>query len=108
MCNNLFVYVFFQEGITSGPRLSLHARAPICGREIRIQMVESPRRDQLIPAIMVILLFDLTNKVCGTKPWDVGVGWGMIDGVCLRVLAHRKYRRPCSRPHLIDHIFGAE
>ena len=25
----------------------------------------------------------------------------------LRVLAHRKYRRPRSRPHLIDHIFGA-
>ena len=25
----------------------------------------------------------------------------------LRVLALRKYRRPCSRPHLIDHIFGA-
>ena len=27
--------------------------------------------------------------------------------VFLRVLAHRKYRRPRSRPHLIDHIFGA-
>ncbi len=26
-------------------------------------MVESPRRDQLIPAIMVILLFDLTRQV---------------------------------------------
>ena len=25
----------------------------------------------------------------------------------LRVLAHRKYRRPRSRPHLIDHIFEA-
>ena len=25
----------------------------------------------------------------------------------LRVLAHRKYRRPRSCPHLIDHIFGA-
>ena len=25
----------------------------------------------------------------------------------LRVLAHRKYRPPHSRPHLIDHIFGA-
>ena len=25
----------------------------------------------------------------------------------LRVLEHRKYRRPRSRPHLIDHIFGA-
>ena len=24
----------------------------------------------------------------------------------LRVLAHRKYRRPRSGPHLIDHIFG--
>ena len=25
----------------------------------------------------------------------------------LRVLAHQKYRRPRSCPHLIDHIFGA-
>ena len=25
----------------------------------------------------------------------------------LRVLAHRKYRRPRSCPHLIGHIFGA-
>ena len=23
------------------------------------------------------------------------------------MLTHRKYRRPCSHPHLIDHIFGA-
>ena len=27
--------------------------------------------------------------------------------ICLRVLEHGKYRRPRSRRHLIDHIFGA-
>ena len=27
--------------------------------------------------------------------------------VILRVAVHRKYRRPRSRPHLIDNIFGA-
>lgn len=66
-----------QEGVCSGPRLSLHARALICGREIRIQVVESPGRHQLIPAIMVILLFDLAQKVGVAAPgctWVVMVG----------------------------------
>ena len=57
------VTVVLQDGVCSGPRLSLHARALICGRVIRLQVVESPGRHQLIPAIMVILLFDLTRKV---------------------------------------------
>ena len=58
-----FLPAVFVQGLCSGPRLSLHVRALICGREIKIQVVESPGRQQLIPAVIVILLFDLTCKV---------------------------------------------
>ena len=37
--------------------------------------------------------------------WVVRLSAGCKD---LSVLAHRKYRCPSSRPHLIDHIFGGK
>ena len=43
------------------------------------------------------------NPVCSTT----GAPPPHYSFMGLRVLAHRKYRRPRSRPHLIDHIFGA-
>lgn len=40
----------------------------ICGRDIRVRMVDSPDGSELVLAIVVIILFDLTNKV---KAWMV-------------------------------------
>ena len=36
----------------------------ICGREVSIRMVDNPGRSQLVPAMMVVVLIDLTNEVC--------------------------------------------
>ena len=47
---------------------------------------------------MAELVPTTTKKIIKNQPF-------MQEG--LRVLAHRKYRRPRSRPHLIDHIFEA-
>lgn len=44
--------------------LSQYAKLMICGREITIRIVDNPGRQLLVPAIMVILLFDLTQLVC--------------------------------------------
>lgn len=44
-----------------GARHSRYDKIKICGKEISIRIVESPGRDQLVPAIMVIMLFDLTQ-----------------------------------------------
>ena len=35
------------------------------------------------------------------------IGMDVVGPLLLRVAVHRKYGRPRSRPHLIDHIFGA-
>ena len=43
--------------------ISQYAKVPICGREISIRIIDNPGRQQLVPATMVILLFDLTQKV---------------------------------------------
>lgn len=46
-----------------GGRHSHYAKVKICGRDISMRMVDSPGRQQLVPAIMVIMLFDLTQHV---------------------------------------------
>ena len=45
-------------------RVSHYSDVSICGKEIKIRIVESPGRHELIPALMVILMFDLTQQVC--------------------------------------------
>lgn len=55
--------VVLQADVPQGVRLSRHAKVLICGREVSIHMVDSPGRQQLVPAIMVIVLFDVTQKV---------------------------------------------
>ena len=42
----------------------------------------------------------------GIKKYIMMLNKKKILGI-LRVLAHRKYGRPRSCPHIIDHIFGA-
>ena len=46
-----------------GGRHSHYAKVNICGRDINVRVVDNPGRQQLVPAIMVILLFDLTQQV---------------------------------------------
>ena len=52
-----------QQDASGSARLSRHAKVVICGREVSIRMVDNPGKSQLIPAMMVIVLLDLTNKV---------------------------------------------
>lgn len=52
-----------QLDVSGSVQLSCHAKVPICGREVNIRMVDNPGKPQLVPAMMVIVLFDLTNKV---------------------------------------------
>ena len=59
--------VFLQVDIPKSARLSTSSRhvakVAICGREINMKIIENPGRQQLVPAIMTILLFDLTRQV---------------------------------------------
>ena len=48
--------------MSGSARPSHHAKVSICGREVNIRMVDNPGKSQLVPAMMVIVLFDLTNK----------------------------------------------
>ena len=53
-----------QLDASGSARLSRHAKVVICGREVNIRMVDNPGKSQLVPAMMVIVLIDLTNEVC--------------------------------------------
>ena len=56
-------YDILQQDASGSARLSRHAKVVICGRQVSIRMVDNPGKSQLIPAMMVIILLDLTNKV---------------------------------------------
>ena len=57
------MYTCKQVDASGSARLSRHAKVVICGREVNIRMVDNPGRSQLVPAMMVIVLIDLTNEV---------------------------------------------
>ena len=59
----LLHYDTLQQDASGSARLSRHAKVVICGREVNIRMVDNPGKSQLVPAMMVIVLLDLTNKV---------------------------------------------
>jgi hypothetical protein len=60
---NISLWCTPQQDASGSARLSRHAKVVICGREVSIRMVDNPGKSQLIPAMMVVVLLDLTNKV---------------------------------------------
>lgn len=58
-CSNLQV----APPSAGGGRHSHYAKVKICGKDVSMRIVDNPGRQQLVPAIMVIMLFDLTQQV---------------------------------------------
>ena len=61
--DGMCVCVCVQQHSQDAAGTSRYSKVMICGRDISIRIVDNPGRQHLVPAIMIILLFDLTQLV---------------------------------------------